>query len=229
MYTVHGARQISGRSRVPAASGGSIGSPLDNDVMKNNPRLRHRRSIRLKGYDYSKAGAYFVSICVQKRECLLGDIVNDEMVLNDVGRVVSDSWTWLGTQYDHVELDEYMIMPNHLHGVVIIQSWGGSRTALPSSQTAPTSNLKSLGRIIGAFKTVSTKHINEMRRTPSVRLWQRNYYEHIVRDENELMRIREYMENNPLKWEFDRENPNGKRDIGYAQRPDPAKDEPWRI
>ena len=185
---------------------------------------------RLKGYDYLRAGAYFVTICIQKRECLFGDIVNDEMVLNDAGRVVSDSWTWLGTQYDHVELDEYMIMVNHLHGVLIITDGrGGSGTALTSSRTTPAGNLKPLGRIIGAFKTVSTKRINEIQSAPSARLWQRNYYEHIIRNKNELNRIREYIIINPMQWELDRENPNGKWDIGYAQRPDPAKNEPWRI
>ncbi len=178
---------------------------------------------RLRGYDYLHAGAYFVTICIQKRECLFGDIVNDEMVLNDAGRVVSDSWTWLGTQYGHVELDEYMIMPNHLHGVLIITDGRGG------SRTAPTSSLKPLGRIIGAFKTVSTKRINETQRAPSARLWHRNYYEHIIRNKNELNRIREYIIINPMQWELDRENPNGKRDQGYAPRPDPVKDEPWQI
>ncbi len=113
--------------------------------------------------------------------------------------------------------------------MIITYGRGGSRTALTSSRTAPTSNLKPLGRIIGAFKTVSTKRINETRRAPSARLWQRNYYEHIIRNKNELNRIREYIIINPLQWELDRENPNGKRDLGYAPRPDPAKDEPWHI
>lgn len=91
----------------------------------------HRRSIRLKGYDYSRAGAYFATICVQNRECLFGDVVDGEMRLNDAGRMVVNSWQWLPTQLDYVELDEWVVMPNHMHGIIVIHDGrGGSRTAL---------------------------------------------------------------------------------------------------
>ena len=128
--------------------------------MKQDSGLHQRRSIRLPGYDYSQDGVYFVTICTQNRLCLFGDVVNVKMALNRAGRVVAESWQWLGEQYEHVELDEWVIMPNHLHGIIAIsERRGGSRTA-------PTGQRKPLGRLIGAFKTVSTKHINKSRKSP---------------------------------------------------------------
>ena len=178
--------------------------------MTYDPDIHHRRSIRLEGYDYSQAGAYYVTICTHNRECVFGEITDRQMVLNDAGRMVADSWEWLAEQYDHLSLDECVVMPNHLHGIIVIIDGcrGGSRTA-------PTGKRKSLGRLIGAFKTVSTKQINQIRKTPGMKLWQRNYYEHIIRNENELKRIREYIANNPMKWEFDRENPT----VGAVREP----------
>ncbi len=169
--------------------------------MKYNSDIHHRRSIRLKGYDYSRAGAYFVTLCTQNRECLFGDIMNGKMRLNEVGIFVADSWEWLAEQYDHVSMDAYEVMPNHLHGIIVIADGcrGGSRTA-------PTDQRKPIGRLIGAFKTVSTKRINELRHAPGTKLWQRNYWEHIIRDESELNRIREYIQNNPAQWEMDKLN-----------------------
>jgi REP element-mobilizing transposase RayT len=167
--------------------------------MKYNPAIHHRRSIRLQGYDYSQTGAYFITVCTQNRECLFGGIVNGEMWLNEAGKFVADSWKWLAEQYDHVSLDAYVVMPNHLHGIIVITDGcrGGSRTA-------PTGKHKPIGRLIGAFKTVSTKRVNELRHTPGTKLWQRNYWEHIIRDESELNRIRDYIRNNPAQWETDK-------------------------
>jgi len=179
--------------------------PYDRVGAVREPPLqpqRNRRSIRLQGYDYSQAGAYFVTVCAQGRECLFGDVVNGEMQPNDFGTIVADLWEWLASQYGHVELDEWVIMPNHVHGIIVISGdcRGGSRTA-------PTEKPKPLGRLIGAFKTAATKRINEMRNTPGGKLWQRNYYEHIIRNDDELDRIRGYIDNNPAKWALDRENP----------------------
>ncbi|MBI4775116.1 MAG: transposase [Deltaproteobacteria bacterium] len=166
--------------------------------------MRHnRRSIRLHGYDYSRAGVYFVTICAWNRECLFGDAMDGRTILNDFGQKVAESWEWLAIRHGYAELDEWVIMPNRLHGIIVITDVfkGGSRTA-------PTKNRKPIGRLVGAFKTVSTKRINHLRDTPGVRIWQRNYYEHIIRDDEELNRIREYIANNPAQWETDRENPN---------------------
>lgn len=179
--------------------------------MRYDPNKHHRRSIRLKGYDYTRAGVYFVTIVTQNRACLFGHIVAGEVRLNAFGQVVAETWQWLATQYDYVELDEWVVMPNHLHGIVVItdtgDGGGGSRTA-PTviASTAPMVKRKPLGRLIGAFKTVSTKRINEYRGTSGVVVWQRNYYEHIIRDERSLNRVREYIAANPLRWHLDREN-----------------------
>ena len=176
-----------------------------------HPEIHRRRSIRLKGYDYTTAGAYFVTLVTKDRVCWFGDVVNGEMIWNKYGKICADAWLWLARQYDYVELIEWVIMPNHLHGIIVIidgvdaTGRGGSRTA-PTTITMGTKR-KPLGRLIGAFKTVSTKRINEMRRTPGEPIWQRNYYEHIIRNKNELNRIRQYIMENPLRWELDRENP----------------------
>lgn len=168
--------------------------------MTFDPTIHHRRSIRLQGYDYSQAGMYFVTLCTRNRECLFGEIVDETMRLNPVGQIVTDSWTWLAQRYEHVELDEWVVMPNHLHGIVVINDHckGGSRTA-------PT---KPIGRLIGAYKTVSTKQANTFRQTPGMLLWQRNYWERIVRDAAELLSIQEYICNNPAQWAQDKLHPH---------------------
>jgi REP element-mobilizing transposase RayT len=136
---------------------------------------------------------------------------------NEHGRIAAECWQWLAGQYAYVDLDEWVLMPNHLHGIITIQDdlgRGGSRTALtPPAPTIPsTEKRKPLGRLVGAFKTVSTKRINELRRTAGFTVWHRNYYEHIIRSEKAMNRIREYIFNNPLRWEFDRENLKGQVD-----------------
>ena len=177
--------------------------------MRFDPEKYHRRSIRLQYYDYASPGYYFVTVCCHYRECLLGDVVGGAMKLNEYGRVVQLAWQWLDEQYDHVGLDTFIVMPNHLHGIIILtgESRGDSRCR-DDSRIAPTNKRKPIGRLVGAFKTVSTKQINKIRNTPGERVWQRNYYEHVVRDENELKKIREYIINNSCKWEMDRNHPD---------------------
>jgi len=176
--------------------------------MKFNPEQHHRHSIRLPEYDYTAGGAYFVTICTANRECLFGQILEDEMHVNELGTVVLECWEWLSKQYSYVTLDARILMPNHLHGIIVVNE-DDSRKG--GSRTAPTmvSRRKPLGRLIGAFKTVSTKRINERRQTPGLILWQRNYYEHIIRNENSLNKIRNYVLGNPSRWNFDLENPDG--------------------
>jgi len=191
-----------------------------------DPDKHRRRSIRLQGYDYRQAGAYFVTICARHRDCLFGDVEDGSIRLNDAGQIVVTTWRWLERQYDDVALDAWVAMPNHLHGIIVITDCGrgGSRTVPTAGRTAaPTRNRKPLGRLIGAFKTVSTKQINAMRNTPGAAVWQRNYYEHIIRNDGSLNRIREYIANNPMQWEPDRENPHV-RAVREPPRPD---DEPW--
>ena len=180
--------------------------------MNYNPDLHHRRSIRLREYDYTRsglpapgsarqAGAYDVTIVTRDRKALFGDVIDGEMRLNDTGRLIVDAWEWLGKRHRYVELDSYVVMPNHLHGIIVITDDGKG-----DSRTSPTPR-KPLGRLIGAFKTVSTKQVNLALDTPGQPLWQRNDYEHVIRGEDELDRAREYIVNNPLRWALDRENP----------------------
>ena len=188
--------------------------------MKHDPDVHHRRSVRLRGYDYSAAGAYFVTICVHGRECLLGEIRNSEMVLNDAGNAVREWWQGVPDHFVNVHLDEFIIMPNHFHGIVVITNvWAGSpRPPLnstnmnqggetPQNQGGETPPLRTLGQIIGYFKYQSTKQINQMRKNPGCPVWQRNYYERVIRDERELDDARKYIVENPIKWDLDRENP----------------------
>ena len=167
-----------------------------------NPDIHHRKSIRLKDYDYSQAGAYYVTIVTHERRVLFGDVVDGEMRLNETGQLVVDVWQWLAARHPYVELDSYVVMPNHLHGIIVIDD-----PRRDDSRIAPT-NHKSLGRLIGAFKTVTTKRVNLAQGTPGQRLWQRNFFERVIRNDEEWNRVREYIAANPTQWETDAENPN---------------------
>lgn len=166
---------------------------------------RQRRSIRLPHYDYARCGAYFVTICVHNRIALFGRIVGSDVCLNEFGQLVCSEWQRTPVVRPNVELDEHVIMPNHLHGIVKIMQPG--RGVLPYAHCGPGSPSQSLGAIVRGFKAATTKYINEIRQTPGARVWQRNYYEHVIRNEKELERIREYIANNPAQWALDRENP----------------------
>ena len=175
-----------------------------------NPDIHQRQSIRLKSYDYSKAGAYFVTICVREKECLLGDVVGGVMRLSEMGEIVREEWLKSSIIRGEIKLDEFVIMPNHMHGIIWICNNGrGDRPVAPTEddfiQSGPSS--KSLGSLMAGFKSAVTKRINIYRNTPGLPFWQRNYYEHVIRNENDLHAIREYIQNNPLKWELDPENP----------------------
>ncbi len=163
--------------------------------MAYDPQIHHRRSIRLKEYDYSSVGWYFVTVCTHEWRCTLGNVLEDQFIINATGKIVERSWKWLGEHFPNVELDEFVIMPNHLHGIVIINEprRGGSRTAPTEPKTKP------LGRLIGAFKTTSTKAINLRNGSSGTAFWQRGYYEHVIRNDNDLHRIRTYIQNNPLQ------------------------------
>ena len=209
-----------------------------------------RRSIRLKGWDYRSPGWYFVTVCTQNRECLFGDIKNGAMQINPAGKIIEKEWQDLASRFDFMELDEYIIMPNHIHAILEIIGRGESCIRPASgnhhsescirpehrlrfigfgrSQGSPLQSkfpdpsedhgrpngteTKSLGRIIQTFKSKTTHHyiqaLNDFNLKPfNIRLWQRNYYEHIIRNETELNQIRQYIYNNPAAWSQDEENP----------------------
>ncbi len=187
----------------------------------------HRRSIRLPDYDYTQNGAYVVTICTHGREALFGEIVDGEMRLNDFGRIVEVCWFAIPEHFPHVEIDAFVVMPNHVHGIIVITGIDsdngnvGARHALPL-QTATTKQLsngdkdqkpafgkpvaKSVGIIVGSFKSAVTKRINEQRGTPNAPVWQRNFYEQVIRNAATMMTFRDYIVTNPGRWADDREN-----------------------
>lgn len=195
--------------------------------MKYNPEIHHRRSIRLKDYDYSRAGAYFVTILVRDREHLLGEVANGAVQLSKIGEIADESWREIPEHFSDVECDAYAIMPNHIHGVLVVGGVGArhasplQRHPLRVSKRPSGVRPNSVGAIIGSFKSAATKRINRFRRTIGFVVWQRNYYEHIIRDEDSMNKIREYIIQNPARWEFDMENTAGK--------PDGKEQEFWKV
>ena len=191
--------------------------------MKYDPAKHHRRSIRLKGYDYAQPGAYFITICVQNRECVLGEIENGEMRLNEAGKIVAECWQAIPAHFALAGLDLFAVMPNHLHGIITIadgdpagkgEASADGAPEMPALSKADASPLRvvgtqsgSLSAIIQNFKSISSRRLNAVRSTPGVPIWQRNYYEHIVRDEADLACIRAYLQNNPAKWALDQLHP----------------------
>ncbi|KPK87129.1 hypothetical protein AMJ80_12340 [bacterium SM23_31] len=182
------------------------------------PEKHHRRSIRLKEYDYTRPGAYFVTICTHNSECLFGEIRNGTMCLNEYGNIVDIEWRRTGEKRKNIVLDAYVVMPNHFHGILFMID---TRRGIPPRRDCAPTNTEndrnyrkfgemisgSLPAIIRSFKSAATKKINNLRNERGTPLWQRNYYEHIIRNDADLQKIREYITNNPLKWELDRYNP----------------------
>jgi REP element-mobilizing transposase RayT len=238
--------------------------------VKYDPAKHHRTSIRLKGYNYTQPGAYFVTLCTHDRECLFGEILNGNMRLSRYGKVVRATWFDLPNHYRNIHLDEFCIMPNHVHAIIVIidrgdreGGRGGSAISgvepllegvnsgcetlparqtrpyghgeislpegansgcetLPARQTRPyahgvepfpinTGRIHGLSEVVRAFKSFSARRINSLRGGRGLPVWQRNYYEHIIRDESEYQRISRYILDNPQKWESDQENPAGRR------------------
>lgn len=153
--------------------------------------------MRLKAYDYRSAGAYFVTFCTDRKRHLLGRIADGQSELNEFGLAVESQWNGLAERFDGVLLDSFVVMPNHVHGLIVLQDNVGSGLN-------PTLQRPSLPKVMWALKTFSARDINELRGTPKATVWQPKYYEHIVRSEDALSRIRDYIANNPAKWAEDR-------------------------
>jgi putative transposase len=183
--------------------------------MSYDPLRHHRRSIRLQGYDYGQEGAYFVTICTQNRERVVGEIKDGAMMLDGAGDIVKRCWDEIPDHFENVELGDYVIMPNHIHGVIILREVHRRDEVTSSLRDVPRTEIQqpmnkrspTLGQVIAFYKYRSTKLINEVRDAPDKRFWQRNYYEHIIRNEKDHTRIREYIEENVSRWMGDNENP----------------------
>ncbi len=211
--------------------------------MKHDPETHHRRSIRLKDYDYSQEGAYFVTICTHERRCLFGEIDGGEMRLNGIGKVVRAEWLRSAEIRREIYLDAFVVMPNHLHGIVFLMSnmqqafvgATGGRPSVPAkrerifvleNQGDCQSPLhprgpayRSLAAFIGGFKSACTGLINELRCTPQILVWQRNYYEHVIRGDKSLDAIRNYIEANPAQWANDPDNPDlSREEMSYSRQ-----------
>jgi REP element-mobilizing transposase RayT len=202
--------------------------------MTFNPEIHHRHSIRLPNYDYSRPGYYFVTMCAHEKECSFGDIKNNNIVLNNVGKMVEKKWYDLPVHFPGIELDRMVIMPNHLHGIIIITDCRRGNTNHPlilvdmiglsprdgvfpplpiaitktgpdqGAMTAPLQRGKTLGQMVAWFKYESTKEINRIvTDNPEMKIWQRNYFDRIIRNDEELNRIRNYIVTNPGTWEKD--------------------------
>ena len=171
--------------------------------MPYDPEHHARRSIRLRGYDYAQCGTYFITMCIQHRECLLGAVVDGVMELNKAGETVQSVWEALPKRFTSILLDEFVVMPNHVHGIlVIVPANQKSQSEKGAASGAPT-----VGKILRAFKSISAIRVNSLLSRSGQPLWQRNYYEHIIRNERTLERAREYIAMNPRRWHLDWDNP----------------------
>ena len=166
--------------------------------------MRYRRDLRLKGYDYRQNGAYFVTICAHQRSCIFGAVRNGAIILNARGRIAHAEWRRTERVRPNVQLDAFVVMPNHLHGILLVMEDGAaSATGAKSSARAHGNAPGSLGQIIGHFKSIVTKRIRESVGSKSIPVWQRNYHERVIRSETDLQRIREYIIANPARWRED--------------------------
>ncbi len=195
-----------------------------------NPNIHHRRSVRLQGYDYSQAGLYFITICCDDRKCLFGKIENNEMVLNDVGKIADECWMEIPKHFPNAVLHEHIVMPNHVHGVIELVDGNnvGAENFLPLQNNTgitvgvenfqplhPKQNAfqkmipRSIGSIVKGFKIGVTKWfrnntVGAENFLPLQTVWQRNYHEHIIRNEQSYQTISEYIINNPRNWKDDK-------------------------
>ena len=169
--------------------------------MVYNPDIHHRRSIRLIGYDYSQSGAYFITICTRDRERIFGEIVDQKINHNEFGNIAKLHWQNLAKHHPNIEIDESIVMPDHLHGIILIHE-----------------SSKPISEIIRGFKTFSARQINKSLDRKGYPLWQRNYYERIIRSENELNNVRQYISNNPGNWNKDKKSINSSRRVDANQK-----------
>lgn len=193
---------------------------------KFDPKKHHRRSIRLPNYDYSEPGAYYITIVTWHRECLFGQVVHGAMKLNKIGQIVQWEWEVLPKRFKYLELGAYVVMPNHFHGILNFHEHiGASRQDLKNTRLGKVLSPPktedgiegsplpvgpkpaSLGAVISQFKSRVTKRLWKIPSLKGIPIWQRNYYEHIVRNEQDLQNKTDYINANPALWDQDNENP----------------------
>jgi putative transposase len=175
----------------------------------------HRRSIHLRNYDYSQVGYYYVTIRVEDGRCLFGEVVNGEMHLNNLGRIVQQCWFEICSHFPDVRLDLFVVMPNHLHGILQLRDHRRGTACRAPTQMSKAKQKEQFGKpvhgslptIMRSFKSAVTRRIRKLHNMRRIFKWQRGYYEHVVRSETELNIKRQYILNNPLKWQLDRNNP----------------------
>ena len=188
--------------------------------MTYDPQQHHRRSIRSPGYDYSQKGVLFVTACTYQRENLFGEVVAGQMVMNDIGRIVFAAWQGLPLRFPSVTLDEFVVMPNHVHGILIFEGgesgagadaladtigWAGNTEGAEKEGAA--SSAPTLGQVMRAFKSLAAVSANRLLGRTEWPLWQRNFYEHIIRTEQVFEKARRYIAENARRWERDKDNP----------------------
>ncbi len=190
--------------------------------MYNHKHKLHRQSTRLKDYDYSQAGGYFVTIVIQNRKCLFGEIEDGEIKLSSFGKIINFHWNNIPQHFPYVKLDEFIIMPNHIHGIInIIENNVGAMHSIEKSykngnivqeNASPLQPIgtkpRSLSAVIQNYKSVTCREINRVRKSQGKKLWQRSFYDHVIRNETELNNIREYIIYNTVRWDRDKENPD---------------------
>lgn len=159
----------------------------------------NRKVNRLQSYNYSTEGYYFVTVCVESRLCCLGEIVKEEMVLNEFGKIVNSCWQDLSNHYKNCSLDQFIIMPNHIHGIIVVAPVGEGLKPSPT-------RVHGLSEIVRGFKTFSSRKINQLNQIHFS--WQRSFYDHVIRKDESLNNIRQYILSNPYKWAVDKENPS---------------------
>jgi REP element-mobilizing transposase RayT len=188
--------------------------------MVKTTQLPRRKNMRLEGYDYTRPGVYFVTICVTDHEQLFGTIEQGDVSLTACGEIVRKTWEEMAERYPYVAIDDFVVMPNHMHGLLVLN---GDPEVLVKVQNP----IRSLSRLVASFKTLSAKRVNAHRNTPGQSLWQQNYWDRIVRNEKELNRIREYILCNPSRWEADRLNPDA--EIRMNESVTNRKDVEWMV
>ena len=169
--------------------------------------IQKRRSLRIKHFDYSTPGAYFVTICTYKKRCLLSKVVENNIIQTEIGNIVEFQWKRTADIRKEISLDAYIIMPNHLHGIIFISKEGTARRAPTEEFGKPVSG--SIPTIVRSFKSAATKAVNSIRNSSGEPFWQRNYYEHVIRNEHEFNQKRDYIISNPSRWNEDNENQKG--------------------